>query len=45
MNAKPEEYWLDVEFMDRCATEVQEHVRLATVRHILAQILESLADG
>jgi hypothetical protein len=30
--------------MDRCASEVQEHVSLETVRHILSKIPESLAE-
>lgn len=39
-----EEDWLDTEYMDRCATEGQEHVSLETVRHILSKIPESLAE-
>ncbi len=41
---EPEEDWLDTEYMDRCAAEVQEHVSLETVRHILSKIPESLAE-
>ena len=41
---EPEENWLDTEYMDRCAAEVQEHVSLETVRRILSKIPESLAE-
>ncbi|HEV8712429.1 MAG TPA: hypothetical protein VGX03_06320 [Candidatus Binatia bacterium] len=44
MNNKPEEDWLDAEYMGRYATEVQEQVSLETVRRILAQIPESLTE-
>ena len=41
---EPEEDWLDTEYMDSCAEEVQEHVSLETVRQILAKIPESLDE-
>jgi predicted DNA-binding antitoxin AbrB/MazE fold protein len=41
---EPEEDWLDTEYMDSCAEEVQEHVSLETVRNILSKIPESLAE-
>jgi hypothetical protein len=44
MNAKPEEDWLDAEYMDRCAADVQEQVSLETVCCVLAHIPESLAE-
>jgi predicted DNA-binding antitoxin AbrB/MazE fold protein len=42
--SEPEEDWLDTDYMDRCAAEVQEHVSLETVRNILSKIPEPLAD-
>ena len=43
--SKPEEDWLDTEFMDSCEAEVREHVSLETVHQILAKIPDSLAEA
>jgi predicted DNA-binding antitoxin AbrB/MazE fold protein len=40
----PEEDWLDTEFMESCAAEVQEHVPLERIHQILSTISGSLAE-
>ena len=40
----PEEDWLDTEFMERCAVEVQEHIPLERVHQILSPLPGSLAE-
>ncbi len=40
----PEEDWLDIEFIESCAVEAQEHIPLERVHQILSTIPGSLAE-
>lgn len=41
---QPEESWLDTEYMDSCAAQVQKHVSVERMREILSKVPGSMAD-